>query len=709
MMGDSFTKSAMIVSPRSGVLYPDKLAGDLLEKQNPIGPLTVESGEADQYPRDPLTSYLMVQTLDVWCYACVRAYAEFIGSVPFYPQQLTTVDGEPEWQEIDNESNPVHKLVNDPNPDESFTHLTKRQTWALMGTGNSYWLYEPTDIELWYGRPDWFKVQCDSLGRRTHYNVTNNGIKRLLEADNVAHIRLPNPRGEWYGSPPAKSIKDQILTKLGLQNYLKNYFENGIFPGAWLETDQSLSEDQRRIVKKELRRLHGGSLAKNSWNIGIGESGTKLTVMDHHIQSLMPVDLYNYIREETLAAFGLTEIMVGVDKDASYATAEAQKRVFVENSGLPILALIEDELNRQIIRTKFGPQYRIHGDRSAIPALADNKIEVSTTAVSEYRAGIITLNEARERIGEDPVDAGDEFYAPNADLFGFGDGGGDQEDSEGDKRAGVVASKAGASPHADAQAMHEKIVTAAEKRMVLLLRRFFDGQQDRIIDNLRSYTDSGKFMSRLRVFSKADVDSSDVDFIFDMKLERDELDKVAVPFIGSTVRKSGSAALQEINVSTGFNVNNPKVKQAMNGFINRFRKINDTTYDEIKALLAEGYQNGYSIDQIERMLREDIFEGARKFRTVRIAKTEMNGMVNGGAYLAHEQSGVVDGKQWVSAHLPKSRETHLQAEAATAQAPVAFSEPFEVGGYSLMYPGDPSGPAHEVINCHCRYIPVLKE
>jgi hypothetical protein len=30
-----------------------------------------------------------------------------------------------------------------------------------------------------------------------------------------------------------------------------------------------------------------------------------------------------------------------------------------------------------------------------------------------------------------------------------------------------------------------------------------------------------------------------------------------------------------------------------------------------------------------------------------------------------------------------------------------MDEPFTVGGASLMYPGDPAGPAEEVINCRC--------
>jgi len=61
-------------------------------------------------------------------------------------------------------------------------------------------------------------------------------------------------------------------------------------------------------------------------------------------------------------------------------------------------------------------------------------------------------------------------------------------------------------------------------------------------------------------------------------------------------------------------------------------------------------------------------------------------------------------RAWDSAGDGKTRPTHV---AADLQDPVPQGQPFIVGGYSLMYPGDTSlgAPAEEVINCRC-YVDV---
>lgn len=51
----------------------------------------------------------------------------------------------------------------------------------------------------------------------------------------------------------------------------------------------------------------------------------------------------------------------------------------------------------------------------------------------------------------------------------------------------------------------------------------------------------------------------------------------------------------------------------------------------------------------------------------------------------------------------RTRPTHVEADKQRT----LLTSPFTVGGASLQYPGDPRGPAQEVINCRCTLLPVV--
>lgn len=62
-------------------------------------------------------------------------------------------------------------------------------------------------------------------------------------------------------------------------------------------------------------------------------------------------------------------------------------------------------------------------------------------------------------------------------------------------------------------------------------------------------------------------------------------------------------------------------------------------------------------------------------------------------------------KRWRSRDDARTRATH---RAADGQA-VPLDSPFRVGGAELQYPGDPSGPAGEVLNCRCEMYLITTE
>ncbi len=101
--------------------------------------------------------------------------------------------------------------------------------------------------------------------------------------------------------------------------------------------------------------------------------------------------------------------------------------------------------------------------------------------------------------------------------------------------------------------------------------------------------------------------------------------------------------------------------------------------------------NTYSQFQSERLVRTEATNAAN-FATMESSKT-----IFPGAQMM---------KEWIASFDDRTRSTHSEAGASD---PIPYNEPFMVGGSLMMYPGDPSGDASEVINCRCSVAPFPKQ
>lgn len=101
----------------------------------------------------------------------------------------------------------------------------------------------------------------------------------------------------------------------------------------------------------------------------------------------------------------------------------------------------------------------------------------------------------------------------------------------------------------------------------------------------------------------------------------------------------------------------------------------------------------------DAQLRLDRDRSEWQTRAERIARTETTGAFNAGAEAAYMEEGA-GAKIWVATADDRTRDTHLSAHGQC----VPVGGVFAVGSGTLTYPGDPSGPAEEVINCRCTTV-----
>jgi SPP1 gp7 family putative phage head morphogenesis protein len=99
--------------------------------------------------------------------------------------------------------------------------------------------------------------------------------------------------------------------------------------------------------------------------------------------------------------------------------------------------------------------------------------------------------------------------------------------------------------------------------------------------------------------------------------------------------------------------------------------------------------------------RIDSAQSTWQARAKRIARTESTGALNAGAYAAYLAEGV-EALEWVATTDGRTRPSHAAADGQV----VAIGFPFSVGGASLRFPGDPTAPASQVVNCRCTTVAV---
>ena len=174
----------------------------------------------------------------------------------------------------------------------------------------------------------------------------------------------------------------------------------------------------------------------------------------------------------------------------------------------------------------------------------------------------------------------------------------------------------------------------------------------------------------------------------------------------------GKRLLSEAKAYTGPDVIKESLTErlslAVGGFIGRWvatkvTQINRTTENQIRRIIRGGIDEGLSVAKIGANIRT-MAAPMSALRANIIARTETHTAANFGAQQAAELTGLNMMREWVSAQDDRTRDTseadHVDADGQT----VGMKEPFTVSGEKLMFPGDPSGSAANVINCRCAVV-----
>ena len=235
-----------------------------------------------------------------------------------------------------------------------------------------------------------------------------NGDEQTFQAESIWHVRGLS-WDSWRGLEVITMAREALGLSMALEGFQSDFHAKGARPMGVLSVDGKLSDEQYKKLRKWLEAEHGKNDPTQPMILDNAAKWISQTMTGVDAQTLESRKLQI---EEVCRAFGVMPIMIGYsDKAATYASAEQMFLAHVVHTLSPWYEMLEQDIDvrllsdtdrRQGVYAKFVAQGLLRG---ALKDTADYLVKLTG-------GGIMTRNEAREKIELDAIEGLDEPLTP---------------------------------------------------------------------------------------------------------------------------------------------------------------------------------------------------------------------------------------------------------------------------------------------------------
>ena len=346
-----------------------------------------------------------------WVYSCINVRATSASSIPWVVQKKTSQG----WENVEDESNPLVRLVNRPNPDMSWAMLIEYCVQHLDLSGNAYWskVRAGNQVrELWVLQPQFMRV-IPGLERLVDQYEYHLGLgRKQMPPEDVIHFKYLDPNNLYFGVSPIISAAQAVDIDNEAERFQKVSLENRGLSDLAVKVPLEATEEQIQQMRTAFNREHGGPRNARKALItsaDITQLGTTAAELDF-------TESRKFIRDEICSAFGVPPPMVGSYENATLANIQTARQIFWRDTMIPLLSKLESYINLQLVN-EYGPNLRITYDLSQVDSLQENYSEKITNAKGLHSMGIpFNVINKRLELGFVEVDGGDVGYLPSGLL-----------------------------------------------------------------------------------------------------------------------------------------------------------------------------------------------------------------------------------------------------------------------------------------------------
>jgi len=292
------------------------------------------------------------------------------------------------------------KIFDKPNANQTIFEVIHQIITSLLMHGNSFVLID-RDRQ---GRPiamtplhsDRVTVEMNN-GRKT-YTIGTQSNKRILTDENILHFKWFSYPGDLIGVSPLRVNGNTYGLALAMERHISQFYGQGGTPSSILETDRDLTSEQAKFLQENWQLTHNRNRKPAVLTGGLKWKSISAGAGDELIQAR------EQIVNEVARIFRVPAHLIN-SKDGSnvYSNIESNGLAFIRHTLLPYIRRIEDGLTtllpgKQVI--KLDTEEYARGDMFT-------RIRTYQVAIS---SGLMTPNEARNKLDLESYDGGDKFF-----------------------------------------------------------------------------------------------------------------------------------------------------------------------------------------------------------------------------------------------------------------------------------------------------------
>ena len=216
-----------------------------------------------------------------------------------------------------------------------------------------------------------------------------------LDLERLIHVRLLPEKNRVYGKSYLTRIDKELDLIAAMLSFQKNYFKNNGIPGVILSTENPLTFKQKERIAEEFLNMYS-IIRGHAGKPFIADNSLKVETVQHSLKDLQFNEGVADLSNRITSALGIPEVLLTSGNNANITP---NYKLFVFNTVYPFVLNFAENLTLHFRKFYRGTtDLKIVPNLERLPLLQDDVLKQANSIKTLVTTGIITPNEARERL-----------------------------------------------------------------------------------------------------------------------------------------------------------------------------------------------------------------------------------------------------------------------------------------------------------------------